>query len=166
MRSDEDMKLKSWQRAIIYLIVWLAVIIGLKLLADVVLESILLHIAFVMILLPAANLIIPFLYTRKCGIKPWLIAYMAAAVIILYFFCGFKSMSPNFMINCLLTGFFGFGIGNIFKDEAAVAVQEDIDNEKKKQRLAEEKAYVSLIDSDPKTGKKADIKKQNKKKHK
>ena len=161
MRSADERKAKSWQRAIVYLVIWLTVVVGLKIIADVLLRSILVHIAFVMILLPAANLTIPFIYTRKCGLKPWLIAYMTAAALILYFVFGFNSLSPDFLISCMLTGFFGFGIGNIFKDESAVAVQEDIDSEKKKKKLAEEKAYVSLIDSDPKTGKKANLRKKN-----
>lgn len=164
MRSAE--RLKSWQKAVFYLLIWLLPTVGLKLLADEVFGSILLHIAFVMIILPALNLAVPFIYTRRYGLKPWLIIYMAAAAAALYFFLGYDELSPNFLLTCLLTGFFGFGIGNIFKDEVSAAVQEDIDAERRKRRLAEEKAYVPIMDSDPKTGKKADPKKNNKnKKH-
>jgi hypothetical protein len=163
VKSAENIRLKSWQRAIIYLAVWLAVVVGFKLLADNVLESLLVHVAYVMLLLPAVNLVIPFIYTRKCGLKPWLIAYMTATAVILYFGFGFSSLSPNFLVSVLLAEFFGFGVGNIFKDEVSVAVQEDIDSERKKKRLKAEKEYVSLIDSDPKSGKKANLRKRKRK---
>jgi hypothetical protein len=162
--KSAEKDLKSWQKALLYLAAWLIIVVGFELLADVVLGSLLFHVAYVMLILPAANLAIPFIYTRKYGIKPWLILYMAAAAVILYFGFGYDSLSPNFLLSSLLIGFFGFGIGNILKDEVSAAVQEDIDSERKKKRIAEEKSYVSLLDSDPKTGSKANIRKKRKKK--
>jgi hypothetical protein len=91
---------------------------------------------------------------------------MAATAAVLYFFFGFSSLNPDFLISTLIFAFFGFGIGSVFKNEVSVAVQEDIDSERKKKRLAEEKKYVSVIDSDPKTGRKANLRNLRKKKNK
>lgn len=163
MRSDKlsRMKLKSWTLSLVYFSVWLIVTIGLKVLSDDVLGSILLHVAYLMILLPAATLCITYLYTHRCGIKPWLIAEMTAAALILYFFFGYNELSPDFIVICLICAFFGFGVGNVLKNETAVAVQEDIDSKRKKEKLAEENKYVPLLNADPKTGKAANIRKQD-----
>jgi hypothetical protein len=157
-----EKKIKSWQSAIIYLVIWLIVTAGLKLIADDLIGSLLIHVMYVMIMLPLADFVIPFIYTRKHGFKPWLAAYMAAAVAVLYFGFGYSELSPDFLATALLCGFFGFGLGNVLKDEAAVAMHEDIDSERKKRRLAAEKRYVSLLDSDPKTGKRANLRKKKK----
>lgn len=163
MKTDDEILLKSWQRAMIYTIVWIAVTVGLYIISDIVIQSILLHIAFVMILLPITTLAVTFGYTRRCGLKPWLIAMLAAAAVIMYFFFGFKELSPDFLLTNIICGFFGFGVGNVMKNEALVAAQEDFDNTKKKLEQAKEKAYISLVDADPKTGKRSNLRKKNQK---
>lgn len=160
-----DKRLHSWQWGLIFLAVWLVPTVGLKLLFDDLIGSILLHVAYVMILLPAGTFAAGFIYTRRCGLNIWLILYMILATAVLYLFCGFNALSPNFCIVNLVGGFFGFGIGNIFKDEGLVAAQEDIDNTRKKKKLAEEMKYVSLVDSDPNTGERANLRKRNRKKN-
>lgn len=154
--------MKSWQRSFIYLAVWLALVVGLRTAADVLLRSLILHITYVMILLPAATLCVSFTYARRGGVNPWLPCYMGAAVLVLYFGFGYRVLSPDFLVTNLLSGFFGFGVGNIFKDEAAAKAQYETDHEKKLKQAAEEKKYTSLIDTDPKTGKKANLRKKNK----
>lgn len=155
--------LHSWQWGLIYLFVWLLPAAGLKFIVDDLLGSVLLHVAYVMIILPAATFAAGFIYTRRCGLRPWLIAYMAAACAVLYLFCGFKTINPNFCIVNVIVGFFGFGMGNIFKDEGRVAAQEDIDNTRRKLKQAEEMKYISLVDVDPSTGERANLRKRNRK---
>ena len=116
-----------------------------------------------MILLPITTLAVTFGYTRRCGLKPWLIAMLASAAFIMYFFFGFKGLSPDFLLTNIICGFFGFGVGNVMKNEALVAAQEDLDNTKKKLEQAKEKAYISLVDADPKTGKRSNLRKKNQK---
>jgi hypothetical protein len=164
VKLSKEVTLKSWQKAAIYLIAWLVPVVGLYCLADIVTKSIIFHIMYLMTLLPLATLIVTFMYTRRTGINPWLIIYMAAAIVTMYFGFGFNELNPDFIITNLICGFFGFGVGNIFKDEAAVAVQQDIDSERKKKRAAEERKYVSLIDTNPKTGEKSNIRKKRKRK--
>ena len=151
-----DKRFHSWLWGLIFLAVWAVPAVGLKLLFDDVIGSILLHVFYVMIFLPAWTFAIAFAYTKRCGLNIWLIAYMTAAVVLLYAFGGFRDMSPNFCIVNLVGGFFGFGLGNVFKDEALVAAQQDI---------AEEKKYISLVDSDPNTGERANLRKRNRKKN-
>lgn len=143
--------LKSWQLAFIYACVWLISIVGVYLISDIVLGSLLLHIAFVMLIVPIATLSVMLIYTRKCGINPWLSGMLTLIVLILYFAFGFNELKPNFLITSLLTGFFGAGLGNIFKDEASIAVQQDIDSEKKKKTLEAEKNYVPILEDKKKT---------------
>ena len=145
MRSDNGSGLKTWQKALIVGAGWTAVNLLIKLLADTLLNSILLHVAYVMILSPAITLIASFMFTRKCGLKAWLPCVMAVGAAVLYIVCGFKTFSPNFLIETAVCGFFGFGIGNIFKDEVSVAVQEDRDSERKKREQEREKRYVSVL---------------------
>lgn len=144
--------LRSWQLGLIYLAAWLVPAAGLRLLIDYAINSMLLHIAYVMLILPAATFAVGFIYTKRCGLKPWLICYMTAATAALYLWCGFDSLSPNFCLVNLIGGFFGFGIGNIFKNEPLVAAQENIDNVRKRRKAADEKNYISLIDADPQSG--------------
>lgn len=153
--------LKSWQRSFIYLAAWLIVVVGLRLLTDDLIGSLILHIAYMMLLLPAATICIAFIYSRRGGLNPWLPCYMAAAVFILYFGFGYDALSPDFLVINLLCGFFGFGIGNIFKDEGAAKAQYETDHERKIKKAAEESRYQTLIDTDPRTGKKANLKKKN-----
>lgn len=145
MRSDNGRGLKTWQKALIVGAGWTAVNLLIKLLADTLLNSILLHVAYVMILSPAITLIASFMFTRKCGLKAWLPCVMAVGAAVLYIACGFKTLSPNFLIETAVCGFFGFGTGNIFKDEVSVAVQEDRDSERKKREQEREKRYVSVL---------------------
>lgn len=145
MRSDNGSGLKTWQKALIVGAGWTAVNLLIKLLADTLLNSILLHVAYVMILSPAITLIASFIFTRKCGLKAWLPCVMAVGAAVLYIACGFKTLSPNFLIETAVCGFFGFGTGNIFKDEVSVAVQEDRDSERKKREQEREKRYVSVL---------------------
>ena len=160
-----DKRFHSWLWGLIFLAVWAVPAVGLKLLFDDVIGSILLHVFYVMIFLPAWTFAIAFAYTKRCGLNIWLIPYMTAAVVLLYAFGGFRDMSPNFCIVNLVGGFFGFGLGNVFKDEALVAAQQDIDNTRRKKKLAEEKKYISLVDSDPNTGERANLRKRNRKKN-
>ncbi len=160
--KQEVKPLKSWQRAFVYLAAWLVVSAGLKVLIDSVLESLVLHILFMMIILPAATLALTFIYTRRGGLNPWLPCYLTMTVLIMYFFFGYNELSPNFIIENLICGFFGFGIGNVMKDESLSKAQYETDHEKKLKMMADEKKYQSLIDTDPHTGKKADLRKKNK----
>ncbi len=151
MKLADKITLKSWQKGIVYLIIWLIPSVGLKILADNVTGSLLLHVAYVMILLPASTLIITFIYAKNNGLKPWFIGYLTVAVLIMYLFAGFDTLSPNFLIVCAIFAFFGFGVGNVFKDEGAIAVQEDIDAARKKKRLKQEKGYVPILNDNPKS---------------
>lgn len=144
--------LRSWQWGLIYLAVWLIPAAGLRFLIDYALDSVLLHIAYIMMILPAVTFAAGFVYTRRCGLKPWLICYMTIAVAVLYIWCGFDSFSPNFCAVNFIGGFFGFGIGNIFKNELLVAAQENVDNTNRRRKSADEKNYISLIDADPQSG--------------
>ncbi|MCD8095213.1 MAG: hypothetical protein LUE12_03690 [Ruminococcus sp.] len=148
------LSLKSWQKSLVYTLVWLVAVVGIKLLADNVLDSLLLHVAYVMIFAPLSTLLVTFFYTRKNGIKLWLVGYLTVSVLALYFFFGFNELSPNYLVENLICAFFGFGVGNIFKDEAAVTVQEDIDNERKKKAMEKERSYVPILKANPENGKK------------
>ena len=158
-------RIHSWLLGLIFLTLWIIPAVGLKFLFDELIGSVLLHVFYVMIFLPAWTFAAAFVYTKRCGLNGWLIAYMAAAVATLYLFCGFRDMSPNFCIVNLIGGFFGFGLGNVFKDEALVAAQQDIDNTRRKKKLEQEKKYISLIDTDPSTGERANLRKRNGKKN-
>lgn len=151
MKKYSEITLKSWQRAFVYTAIWLVSAAGFYLLADKVTKSILFHVAYVMLILPIATLAVTFVYTRRCGLKPWLIGYMALCVLVMYFFFGFDELSPNFILTNLICGFFGFGVGNIMKNEPVVTAQEDFDNKKKKLRQAQEKSYVSILNSESDT---------------
>ena len=82
MRSDNGRGLKTWQKALIVGAGWTAVNLLIKLLADTLLNSILLHVAYIMILSPAITLIVSFMFTRKCGLKAWLPCVMAVGAVV------------------------------------------------------------------------------------
>ncbi|SDA30625.1 hypothetical protein SAMN02910447_03231 [Ruminococcus sp. YE71] len=149
MRSDktDDKPLKSYQRALIYLAVWLIPVVGLKLLFDNVLGSLILHIAYAMMLLPAVTLTVSFIYSKRGGLNPWLPCYMGAAVLVLYFGFGFRSLSPDFIVTNLVCGFFGFALGNVFRDEGAYKAQYAVDHAKKLAEEERERNYRSIIDN-------------------
>ncbi len=143
--KNKNIRLRSWQKAVILTALWLCAAVGFRLLADNVFNSILLHIAYVMLILPSATFAAAFYFTRICGLKPWLPIFMAVSALILYFFFGYSELSPDFLVTNIICGFFGFGIGNIFKNEAKIAVQENTDNEKKRLKSKAEKEYVPIL---------------------
>lgn len=145
MRSDNTKPLRSVLLALIYLAVWLA-FAAVKFIADELTGSLILHVAFTMMIMPAAAFAVPFVYTRRGGQRLWLALYILAAALILYFACGYNELQPNFLAENVIFGFFGFGVGGIFRIEPLTAARQAVDNAKK---LAEEKAekeYTSIID--------------------
>ncbi len=152
MRSadKDDKPLKSYQRALVYLAAWLIPVAGLRYLFDVVAGSLILHIAYTMMILPAATLAATFIYSKRGGLNLWLPAYMGAAVLTLYFAFGFKALSPDFIVTNLVCGFFGFGIGNVFRDEGAYKAQYAVDHAKKLAEEERERNYKPIIDRDRK----------------
>lgn len=152
MRLNKKKGMKSSVLAAVYFLVWLAVILGIKLLADNIAHLQLLHIVYVMMIVPAGAFVTAFIYSRKGGIKLWLLLYMGAAVLIMYAAFGFNELSPDFLVTNVIFIFFGCGLGNVFKDEAAALIQQEIDNEKKAREAERERSYVSILDD--KKGKK------------
>ena len=145
--KNKTAKLRSWQLAFIYTAVWLIISAGVRYIADILLGSLLLHIVYVMMILPSATFAAAFYFTRVCGLKPWLPVYLAVTSLILYILFGFSELNPNFLVTVFISAFFGFGLGNIFKDEAKVAVQENTDNEKKRMREKAEREYTPILNS-------------------
>ena len=152
MRSakTDDKPLKSYQRALVYLAAWLVIVAGAKFLVDTVIGSLILHIAYTMMILPAATLVVSFVYSKRGGLNPWLPCYMAAAVLVLYIVFDYKALSPDFLVTNLVCGFFGFGLGNVFRDEGSYKAQYAVDHAKKLKMLEEERKYQPIVGKDKK----------------
>ncbi|MCR5122900.1 MAG: hypothetical protein K6B74_10835 [Ruminococcus sp.] len=129
--------IKSFLLAGIYLAAWLVIAVGFRLLADEVLDSTIMHIAFTMIIMPAAAFVIPFIFARRGGQRLWLAGYMLAAALVLYVAFGYNELQPDFMATNIICGFFGFGTGGIIRKEPIASAQIACDNAKK---IAEEQA--------------------------
>ena len=129
--------MKSVVLAAIYCGAWLIPTVGIKLLADEVLNSMILHIAFTMMCVPAFAFAVTFVYARRGGQRLWLALYMLAAAVILYVIFGYNELQPDFIVTNLIPGFFGAGLGGVIRNEPIAARQYEIDNAKK---IAEEKA--------------------------
>ena len=129
--------MKSVVLAAIYCGAWLIPTVGIKLLADEVLNSMILHIAFTMMCVPAFAFAVNFVYARRGGQRLWLAFYMLAAAVILYAVFGYNELQPDFIVTNVIPGFFGAGLGGVIRNEPIAARQYEIDNAKK---IAEEKA--------------------------
>ncbi len=129
--------IKSFLLAGVYLAAWLIIAAGFKLLADELLNSTILHIAFTMMIMPAAAFVIPFMYTRRGCQRLWLAGYLLAAALVLYIGFGYNELQPDFMATNIICGFFGFGTGGIILKEPQASAQIACDNAKK---IAEEQA--------------------------
>ena len=137
---------KSFILAGLYLAVWLVIAVGFKVLADEVLHSTLMHVAFTMMIMPAAAFAIPFTFARRGGQRLWLAFYMLAAALILYAAFGYSELQPDFLATNILLGFFGFGTGGIVLKEPAASAQKNCDNAKKIAEEQAEKAYVPITE--------------------
>ena len=139
--------LKSFILAGAYLAVWLLTAVGFKTLADDLLKIPLLHIAFTMMIMPAAAFAIPFVYSRRGGQRLWLAFYMLAATLILYVGLGYSELQPDFLATNILCGFFGFGTGGIVLKEPIASEQKACDNAKKTENEARENSYVPIMEA-------------------
>ena len=137
---------KSFILAGLYLAVWLIIAVGVKVLADEVLESVLLHVGFTMVIMPAAAFAIPFIFARRGGQRLWLAFYILAAALILYVAFGYSELQPDFMATNIILGFFGFGTGGIVLKEPFASEQKACDNAKKIAEEEREKAYVPITE--------------------
>lgn len=144
-KPDSDKPLKSYQRALIYAAVWLIPVAGLKLLFDTVIGSLILHIAYTMMIVPAVTFAASFIYSKRGGLNVWFPLYMAAEVLVLYFVFDFKALSPDFIVTNAVCGFFGSGLGNIFRNEGAYKAQYAVDHEKKLAEEERERNYKPII---------------------
>ena len=141
---------RSFILAGVYLAVWLIIAVGFKVLADEVLRSTLLHIAFTMMIMPACAFAIPFIFARRGGQRLWLAFYILAAALILYAAFGYSELQPDFLATNIICGFFGFGTGGIVLKEPMASAQKNCDSAKKIAEAEREKNYVPITD----TGKK------------
>lgn len=144
------MKIKTPLKCLLYLAVWLLFAVGVKVLADNVLESFILHALYIMMILPIVTIVVTFFYAKYNGVKLWFIGYLLAAVLVLYFGFGYKSISPDFIVVNVISALFGFGFGSIFKDEAKIAAQEEFDSRRRAEKLKEEQNYTKILDEKPK----------------
>lgn len=141
---------KSFLLAGVYLAAWLVIAVGFKVLADEVLRSTILHIAFAMMIMPAAAFAIPFVFARRGGQRLWLAFYILAAALVLYIAFGYSELQPDFMATNVILGFFGFGTGGIVLKEPIASAQIACDNAKKIAEEEREKAYVPITEREKK----------------
>ncbi len=146
--------LKSFVLAGVYLAVWLVIAVGFKTLADDLLKMPILHIAFTMMIMPAAAFAIPFIYSRRGGQRLWLAFYMLAATLMLYVGLGFSELQPDFLATNIICGFFGFGTGGIVLKEPTASEQKACDNARKTAEEARENAYVPIMEKENRDKKK------------
>ncbi len=130
--------------AAIFLTAWAAVVNGMFLLTNYVLQDAFMLFLCFMVFYPVLSLVMCFFYAKRCGIRwymPFAMIPIVAAEYIL--FENFRAIQPNIFVTTGFAMLFGSGVGNIFADKELLAKQKKQKHDKK---LHEDKKYRKILD--------------------
>ncbi|MCR5542163.1 MAG: hypothetical protein K6F71_15250 [Ruminococcus sp.] len=125
-------------------VLWLIFGIGLILLTDKVIPSILTLMLSFGFIYPAGCLVMFFRLCKRHGVMWYFPTAVIIATVLLYTLWGtYRAIIPNLIVMTVLCLLFGCGIGSCFADKEAVRAYRE---QRRQKKLGEDKPYSSIID--------------------
>lgn len=125
-------------------VLWLVFGIGLVLLTDKVIPSILTLMLSFGFIYPAGCLVMFFRLCKRHGVMWYFPTAVIIATVLLYTLWGtYRAIIPNLIVMTVLCLLFGCGIGSCFADKEAVRAYRE---QRRQKKLGEDKPYSSIID--------------------
>lgn len=137
---------KAWHAAIFLVAVWTLISFGIFYYSTEMTTSLLTFIIGFIFIYPIGTFAGCFWYAKKYSRILDIIIPMIIITFLEYFFFGFNSVEPNYIVMTLIVVLFGSNIGKQFCSENKYSSIEDILDKKREQNQKAEREYKSIID--------------------